>query len=387
MPRIRHHHKTRTGCKTCKQRKVKCDEELPMCKNCTRRGIECVWISGTPQLDSAPSRASSTQSAHENPPSMISRFTGQFLFDMLDLQLMHHYATVTSRSLSSDPASSSVWGIIVPKIAFDVKNRYLLHAILALSALHAHHANPAANQYAVAASTHHLQAETGVHNAEADVEVDINAVFITLALLALYEFATSSTASSYSSSRQITFRAIPPKVEQNWSQLRGGVLRPLFLTLVPTVAPTPLERQFPSSLSTLLSTMHSPPEVEELYDVSVYTAYKVSIHFLERAWKASFEKDYWMHASCMWWAKLTDTFIRLLIERRPRALIILAHYCVMMKRVAVDGPWWVRKQWGNEAARILAPLMIDGCPGQDGFRISWTRHVKTRHLTLQVRIS
>ncbi|KAK0228176.1 hypothetical protein IW262DRAFT_1349318 [Armillaria fumosa] len=359
MPPIRPHHKIRSGCKTCKQRKIKCDEELPMCRNCTRREVECVWISDTLQPHTAPPRTSSTQSASnfpENPPSTMSRCTGKFLFDMLDLQLMHHYATATSRFLSSDPASTSVWRIIVPKIAFDIKYQYLLHAILALSALHAHHADPTASQYAVAASAHHFQAKTGVHDAETDVKVDINAVFITLALLALYEFVMSSTACSYSSSRQITFRTIPPKVEQNWTQLHDGVLRPLFLTLAPTVAPTPLERQFPSSLSTLLSTMHSPPEVGELYDVSVYAAYKDSIHFLETAWKASFEKDYCMRASCMWWAKLTNTFIRLLIEQRPRALIILVHYCVMMKRIAVDGPWWARKQWGNEAARILTSL-------------------------------
>ncbi|KAK0483245.1 hypothetical protein IW261DRAFT_1605476 [Armillaria novae-zelandiae] len=359
MPPIRFHSKTRRGCKTCKQRKVKCDEELPMCKNCTKRGVECVWISDTqrPERDPTPPRASSTQSASNSHPSTISRCTGKFLFDTLDVQLMHHYATATSCSLASDPASASVWRSIVPKIAFDVNNQYLLHAILALSALHVHHADPTASQYAVAASAHHLQAKTGVHNAEADVtQVDNNAIFITLALLALYEFATSPTASSYSSSPQITFRAIPPKVAQNWTQLHDGVLGPLLVVLTPKVVPTPLEGQFPSSLSTLLSKMHSSPEVEELYDVPVYTAYKDSIHFLERAWKVSFEKDYCMRASCMWWAKLSNTFIRLLLERRPRALLILAHYCVMMKRVTVDGPWWARKQWGNEAAKILASL-------------------------------
>ncbi|KAK0197506.1 hypothetical protein F5146DRAFT_49599 [Armillaria mellea] len=360
MSPIRPHNKTRSGCKTCKKRKVKCDEELPVCKNCTRRRVECVWINDTPQLEhDSPVPGTSTQatsSSYENPPSTRLGCTIELSFDILDLRLIHHYATSTSYSLSSDPASASVWRKTVPKIAFDAKNRCLLHAILALSALHAHHADPTASQYAVAASAHHSHARTGVHNAEADVKADINAIFITLALLALYEFATSSTASSFLSSRQITFRSIPPKVEKNWTQLHDGVLRPLFAILAPTVVPTPLEGQFPLSLSALLSTMHSPPEGEELRDASVYGAYQDSIHFLEIAWKMSFEKDYCMRASCMWWSKLSNTFIGLLMERRPRALIILAHYCVMMERVAVDGPWWARKQWGNEAARILTSL-------------------------------
>ncbi|KAK0445456.1 hypothetical protein EV421DRAFT_2034496 [Armillaria borealis] len=366
MPPIRPRNKTRSGCKTCKQRKVKCDEELPMCKNCTRRGVECVWINDTPQLehDSA-APGTSTQAAsrpYENPPSTISRCTGELSFDILDLQLLHHYATATSYSLSSDPATASVWRNTVPKLAFDVKNQCLLHAILALSALHAHHADPTASQYAIAASTHHLQAKTGAHKADVDAKADIDAVLTTLALVALYEFATSSTVTSYSSDRQITFRTIPPKVAKNWTRLQGGVLRPLFVTLTPTIVSTPFEGRFPSSLSTLLSTMHSPPEIEELYDASVYAAYEDSIHFLEISWKVSFEKDYCMRASCLWWSKVSNTFIRLLIERRPRALIILAHYCVMMKRVAMDGPWWARKQWGNEAGRIITSLDAQWMP-------------------------
>ncbi|KAK0448336.1 uncharacterized protein EV420DRAFT_854583 [Desarmillaria tabescens] len=359
MPPIRPHNKTRSGCKTCKKRKVKCDEELPMCKNCTRRGAECVWINA-PQLEHNSAlpgtSAQAGSSSHESPPSTISRCIGESSFDMLNLELLHHYSTATSYSLSSDPATANVWRIVVPKIAFDPRNKCLLHAILAVSALHARYADPTATHYAIAASTHHWQAKTGVQKAEMDGKVDINAVFITEALVALYEFATSTTVSSYSSGWQITFRAIPPKVARNWTQLQNGVLRPMFITLAPTIILTSPEGPFLSSLSTLLSTENSPPDVEELHDVSVYKSYKDSIHFLEISWKASFEKDYCMHASCMWWSKVSNTFIRLLIEQRPRALIILAHYCVMMKRVAEDGPWWVRKQWGNEATRIMSVL-------------------------------
>ncbi|KAH4069175.1 hypothetical protein HBH98_012240 [Parastagonospora nodorum] len=33
--------KNRSGCKTCKIRKVKCDEEKPFCKRCTSTGRTC----------------------------------------------------------------------------------------------------------------------------------------------------------------------------------------------------------------------------------------------------------------------------------------------------------------------------------------------------------
>ncbi|KAH8652117.1 fungal-specific transcription factor domain-containing protein [Xylariales sp. PMI_506] len=33
--------KNRTGCSVCKKRRVKCDEQLPGCRQCARRGLEC----------------------------------------------------------------------------------------------------------------------------------------------------------------------------------------------------------------------------------------------------------------------------------------------------------------------------------------------------------
>ncbi|KAK0188037.1 hypothetical protein F5146DRAFT_1226388 [Armillaria mellea] len=361
MPAIRPHQKTRRGCKTCKKRKVKCDEELPKCKNCAKRGIECVWINIPQRASSVVSGTSTaadaaTTNSHENPPSTISRRTGTSSLDLLTLELMHHYATDTSHSLSSDLASISLWQTVIPKIAFDPKNQCLLHAILAMSALHAHHANPMAGQYAVAASTYYWQAKTGLHRAEMDGKMDVDAVFITFSLIGLYEFATSSIISSYSSEWHTTVRTLPLKVRKDWSQLEDGILRPMLNIMAPTIISTPLGEPFPSSLSTLLSKVHPSPDVEELHDVSVYDAYTEAIRILETSWKASFQRDYCMYASCMWWSTVPNTFIRLLAERKPRALIILAHYCVMMKRVAEDGPWWARKRWGNEAARMVSAL-------------------------------
>ncbi|KAK0504071.1 hypothetical protein EDD18DRAFT_1131899 [Armillaria luteobubalina] len=361
MPAIRPHPKTRSGCKTCKRRKVKCDEGLPECKNCAARGIECVWINIPQRANSVVSGTSSaadaaSTSSHERTPSTISRRTGTSSLDLLTLELMHHYSTYTSHSLSTDHASISLWRTVIPKIAFDPKNRCLLHAILAISALHAHHAHPTAGHYAVAASTYYWQAKTGLHGADVDGKMDVNAIFITFALIGLYEFATSSVISSYSSEWHTTVRTLPRKVTKDWSQLEDGILCPMLNIMAPKIISTPLGEPFPSSLSTLMSKSLSSPDVEELHDVLVYAAYQEAIRILEISWKASFQKDYCMYASCMWWSMVPNTFIRLLAERKPRALIILAHYCVMMKRVAEDGPWWVRKQWGNEAARMVSML-------------------------------
>lgn len=43
----RHHHKVRTGCLTCKKRRVRCDEGKPICGNCLK--LEKVCAYGTPK--------------------------------------------------------------------------------------------------------------------------------------------------------------------------------------------------------------------------------------------------------------------------------------------------------------------------------------------------
>ncbi|KAK0451297.1 uncharacterized protein EV420DRAFT_1560133 [Desarmillaria tabescens] len=358
MPPIRPHRKTRNGCKTCKQRKVKCDEEFPICKNCTRRCIECVWIDTPPYHSLVPATSPRTPSSSpETSPSTITGTTGSF--DLLTLELIHRYSTTTSHTLASDPVTSNVWTTIVPKLVFDPRNQCLLYAVLAVSALHVYHTDPTADRYAVAASTYHWQAKMGLHKAETDGETDIGAIFITLSLLAMYEFATSSIVSLSMSGWHITVRNITCEVAKIWPQLREGVLRPALLVKAPTTISTPLEESFSSSLSTLLSTAHSSPDLEELHDVSVYAAYKESIRILEISCKASSEN--W-NAVAFWWTMAPKRFFRLLAEGKPRALIILAHFCVMMKRVAKDGPWWARKQWGIEAARILSALDTQWMP-------------------------
>lgn len=39
--RRRHHHRSRNGCRSCKERHMRCDEGKPFCRNCLRNGGDC----------------------------------------------------------------------------------------------------------------------------------------------------------------------------------------------------------------------------------------------------------------------------------------------------------------------------------------------------------
>ncbi|KAK0502876.1 hypothetical protein EDD18DRAFT_609826 [Armillaria luteobubalina] len=357
MAPIRPHHKTRSGCKSCKQRKVKCDEDFPTCQNCTKRGIECVW---SPKHDAKQPGGSILveQSSFSHSKRPVAGSTSSS--DLLTLELMHHFSTSASYSISSDPDAAATWRSIVPKMAFDPQNHCLLHAILAFSALHIHHVDPTrpfVDRYAQAASTYYYQAKLSVHLADSEETADINAVFIALTLIARYEFAASAEVFPPSSEWYITMRAIRRNIEKDRTQLEESVLKSFVATVAPTRLSTPLNDQFPSYLSTLLSTSHPAPDVDELCDGSVHAAYEDSIYYLEQSWQSPFNQ-----CVGLWWYMMSTTFFGLLQAERPRALVILAHYYAMMKRVTQDGPWWVKKQWGNEAAKIISMLDAQWTP-------------------------
>ncbi|KAG9801586.1 hypothetical protein KCU63_g24987, partial [Aureobasidium melanogenum] len=43
-PSRRSHTKSRTGCKTCKRRHIRCDETFPQCRNCTKHQVRCDYM-------------------------------------------------------------------------------------------------------------------------------------------------------------------------------------------------------------------------------------------------------------------------------------------------------------------------------------------------------
>ncbi|KAK0479499.1 hypothetical protein IW261DRAFT_1299838, partial [Armillaria novae-zelandiae] len=118
MAPIRPHQKTRTGCQTCKQRKVKAsNRHLPFCNNCTKRGVECVGGSTSPTPESEQRMVVAQSSSAESSLTLWTR--GEVSADLLTLELMHHYSTSASYSLFPDPNASVAWRTVIPQMAFD----------------------------------------------------------------------------------------------------------------------------------------------------------------------------------------------------------------------------------------------------------------------------
>ncbi|OGE55049.1 hypothetical protein PENARI_c005G08522 [Penicillium arizonense] len=73
-----------------------------------------------------------------------------------DLELMHHYCTVTCNSLTIREDARHVWRIVLPMEGYS--NSYLMHGILALAALHRACLYPAQKEKYIKASSYHQAA-------------------------------------------------------------------------------------------------------------------------------------------------------------------------------------------------------------------------------------
>ncbi|KAH8655811.1 hypothetical protein BX600DRAFT_470367 [Xylariales sp. PMI_506] len=99
------HTKSRSGCKACKFRRIKCDESRPACVKCSQAGRACSFVDAAPRL---PMRKLPVQ---QRPLSSPGPGTGPGVHIVLDLDV----TKCTSTAL--EPLASEVQGLTTPQYA------------------------------------------------------------------------------------------------------------------------------------------------------------------------------------------------------------------------------------------------------------------------------
>ncbi|TEY28275.1 hypothetical protein BOTCAL_1038g00010 [Botryotinia calthae] len=122
------HKKSRRGCYNCKKRKVKCQETLPSCQNCTRNQLSCSYPTLPPSILPLKPRQISNQS----PVPYGNLQATPTIFSLDDMFIFHHFLMHAYPYLPV--GSKEKWVCQVPVLAHH--NPFLLHAILGLSASH-----------------------------------------------------------------------------------------------------------------------------------------------------------------------------------------------------------------------------------------------------------
>lgn len=318
--------------------------------------LDCVWSSTPPANSSSPS-----SSAVTGPVYTLGRTPATPDSELLTLELMHHYTNCASQTLSAHSVQASeVWKSVVPHLAFSTKSQFLIDSILAFSALHlcfVHSQDPSATQYAGAAAIHHqksIKALLALSLNEKPLVADSQGTFfVTHILMAVYGFATADCVFDPSDWLQIMRCQANPS---SWDEYTHGALGPLsglfdsdhsqvLLELATCTTPS-----FPTSLSVIHSPTSGAPDPDEVRDEATSKIYEDAVSVLKLSWVASLNPHSHIYAAGAWPCFAPHAFNRLLSERRPRALIVTAHYCATMHRMATTGspPWWARRHWDAE---------------------------------------
>ncbi|KAL2870555.1 Zn(II)2Cys6 transcription factor [Aspergillus lucknowensis] len=326
-PRLAHR-KSRNGCQRCRARRVKCDENRPVCRDCHRHGVPCIYDrhEGAVPLPTwiQPGPSVSAEARPEHP---------------LELRLLHHFTIDTSGTMPGThlPTIKHCWSVDVPRLAFTYKP--LQHAIFAISALHISRSESGETRLQ---GVHRVYLEQALREHRLSVgkmnPQIADAVCFTSILLLVDVFAT------------LQDRPLEPyEPPFEWMHLVRGSVSVFDAALdsirdcrsakiwsivdtFPSPEPAALETGY---FSFLLPTI--PDEERASMD-----AYKKAIAYINTTWLAIEAKEH-PQVTCrrlmVFPLFVTIDFIHLLQEKRPLALVILAHFLALS--ATLSDTWWI----------------------------------------------
>ncbi|KAL4912851.1 hypothetical protein BDW62DRAFT_9893 [Aspergillus aurantiobrunneus] len=384
MATRRSHKKSRNGCDQCKRRRIKCDEDHP-CSHCSRRGMDCTYdnrSSSTPRYGPSGEgiisdiRNRMMEGASPRPPSedpfglFNDRIAeGSFFpqeWTAQDPELMHHYTLYTSKTIGRRPEMHETWQVAIPKIAY--ANEFLMHGILALSALHLAYLKPEQYSFYLAGSGFHMS--LGLRSfrkvLQAPNAENCYALFSFSGLIMVYIYASPSDSVEGRSGHDLesilellglcrgTLVLLP-----YMDLLRNSELKPLFLQefdMHVSEHPRPTHR-FPDILPQLINLQHlintetSPTERE---------SFLVALSRLQSSFEALENADLPLECGTlyMWPIAVDETFFTHLRNRHPVALVLLAFWCAQIP--SFSDYWFIGRRgvaWLETVAAAVPPRL------------------------------
>ena len=145
----------------------------------------------------------------------------------------------------------------------------------------------------------------------------------------------------------------------NWPALERGPYQPLLLC---TTGPTEPSDNPDDVHLAKLEELLVPPNGSQLVDHDLIVC-KMALDELRRVSALPYSpcKTLEMKACIyIWPGTVSQEFVELMYERKPEALIILAHYCVLLKKM--NGCWYMEGLGENLLSAISEALSLDWRP-------------------------
>ncbi|QKX57873.1 uncharacterized protein TRUGW13939_04993 [Talaromyces rugulosus] len=263
-----------------------------------------------------------------------------------DLELMHHYSTVSYKTISRHSAFMDSFQFEVPKIALSYP--FLMHGLLALSASHLVHLNKDSErvkEYEELAFGHQTLA-LRLFRGELDNITPSNSE-------AMFAFSSIVTVLGFASLQTTGVQSLPPIDEmlQTYNLCRGvseilQTSNPWLKTSnswVPNVLASmrmpekPLPADIEKNISLLFklnSDLTVTGQTMEETAASENAISEISTTFQQ------VHSGFAVAWAFRWPICVAPIFISNLRDRRPMALVLLAHYCILLHKM--DDFWWMK---------------------------------------------
>ncbi|KIX06667.1 uncharacterized protein Z518_04643 [Rhinocladiella mackenziei CBS 650.93] len=392
------HKKSRTGCKTCKQRRIKCDENKDGgCLKCQSHGLDCDYnrdqlsIKGNLILPRGEEHGLLSSGSNDSSAGALVKINHMRsltplrpglnpIFPCTDelpdrmtpiFQTLHHFDTVTYCSMGSDMGQQiirySMYNIVLEK-------PYLMHAINGISAAHLCHLLPAAQhpiqhkQNKLADAYHWQKALRLFRNeiASGANKQNMDALLSTIMLICVHQFMLADPMPD--PSKSFVYAPSEKRDEyMKWLTIQHG-FQALWLELGETLWESiwsPVLRD--SDLKPVAPLFLDVPEGDEehalfleLCEVTKETSREENPFYTPLEYLLFLRL---LRPSMNIFNKLItfvgvidDRFYNLLRIREKRALIILAHWLARMSEIQ---QWWISGRSRTECIAIITFLMYD----------------------------
>ena len=340
MPPRQVHRKRRTGCFKCKERRVRCGEEKPVCHNCKRLGYICHFAQQQPLTTAGPHDISMRGATTGSSSSF-----GMVVSDLhiKDLELMHQYSSATYCSMTDRIELYYIWQINIPKHA--ISHTFLMRGLLAIAALHLNDQNPQEAYFELASFHQGKALKEYTAQLSAISEANSQAVFAFSSICASIAFAflrqTASMGASFITSMSEVFelligsKAVVIEGEQ-W--IKTGDLAPLVGR--PAAAQTDLtQSEFGRGAQASLDVLYGICEELEPMNQLPYLSAIAELRILFSSAQALGNRPE-MQMAIGWPVLVEPSYLALVKERDHLALTILAHYGAALH--CIDDVWFAK---------------------------------------------
>ncbi|KAF2249380.1 hypothetical protein BU26DRAFT_317700 [Trematosphaeria pertusa] len=331
-----------------------CDETKPACKNCSRNHLQCGLAFLTPikpedRLLEPRAISISFQCQPGTSPLSLGVDIASPPLDLESMELLHHYTSVAF--LTIGPCRNMhIWQIEIPRLA--LSHDFLMRGLLALSAVHLATLQPHRSlQLRRRAATAELTALPSFREHTSTTKSEnIHAVFAFAGFLPPYLLAQSGWLDaprgripSLDDDRPHWFlfiRGLTGLLARSLPEIAKGPFGP---TLTRTVAPVDCSRNPEDSHLAEVYPLLQPTASSTPTDKEALSVCRGAIDELRRVAALPYSPCRTLEARAMayiWPGSVSHDFVNLLHSRRPEALVILAHYCVLLKQL--NWCWYLR---------------------------------------------